>query len=115
MPVYRHPRAPQDVAGHPPNRVHVSRGDTREVASDGTFEVPASVAEAIADHEGVSVASMRVEAAEGDAAASASDEGEISDGDDGDEAATDGGTCEVVKGDGEVCGRQLPCQYHSEA
>lgn len=24
------------------------------------------------------------------------------------------GTCEVVKSDGEVCGRDLPCPYHSE-
>ena len=23
-------------------------------------------------------------------------------------------TCDVVKSDGEVCGRELPCQYHSE-
>jgi len=28
-------------------------------------------------------------------------------GDDGDE------TCNVTKADGEVCGRDLPCQYHS--
>lgn len=23
-------------------------------------------------------------------------------------------TCEVVKSDGEVCGRELPCAYHTE-
>lgn len=23
------------------------------------------------------------------------------------------GTCDVVKSDGEVCGRELPCRYHS--
>jgi len=23
-------------------------------------------------------------------------------------------TCEVVKSDGDVCGRELPCSYHSE-
>lgn len=23
-------------------------------------------------------------------------------------------TCEVVKSDGELCGRDLPCQYHSD-
>jgi hypothetical protein len=23
-------------------------------------------------------------------------------------------TCEVVKNDGEVCGRELPCPYHSD-
>ena len=24
------------------------------------------------------------------------------------------GTCEVVKSDGDVCGRDLPCQYHPD-
>lgn len=34
---------------------------------------------------------------------------------DGDGAdAGDAGTCQEVKNDGEVCGRDLPCQYHSE-
>lgn len=33
-------------------------------------------------------------------------------GDDGDESRA---TCETVKEDGEVCGRELPCPYHSEA
>lgn len=23
-------------------------------------------------------------------------------------------TCDVVKSDGEVCGRELPCRYHSD-
>lgn len=23
-------------------------------------------------------------------------------------------TCQTVKSDGEVCGRELPCQYHTE-
>lgn len=26
----------------------------------------------------------------------------------------DAETCDVVKNDGEVCGRELPCPYHSE-
>lgn len=26
----------------------------------------------------------------------------------------DSGTCQVVKNDGEVCGRDLPCSYHSD-
>lgn len=25
-----------------------------------------------------------------------------------------GDTCDVVKNDGDVCGRELPCPYHSE-
>ena len=33
------------------------------------------------------------------------------DGDDGDDG-DDPDTCEVVKSDGEVCGRELPCGYH---
>ena len=36
-------------------------------------------------------------------------EGDASDG--GDE--TDSATCETVMSNGEVCGRELPCQYHS--
>jgi hypothetical protein len=31
---------------------------------------------------------------------------------DGDDSATD--TCDVVKADDEVCGRDLPCPYHSD-
>jgi len=38
------------------------------------------------------------------------DDGEDDPSDDGDGA----GTCEVVKSDGEVCGRELPCAYHSD-
>ena len=29
-------------------------------------------------------------------------------------AGDEAGTCEAVKSDGEVCGRELPCQYHTE-
>jgi len=39
--------------------------------------------------------------------------GEGTDADSGQtEADTD--TCQTVKSDGEVCGRELPCPYHSE-
>ena len=34
--------------------------------------------------------------------------------DDSDRVSDETGTCETVKSDGEVCGRELPCQYHSE-
>lgn len=30
------------------------------------------------------------------------------------ESADDADTCEVEKSDGEICGRELPCRYHSE-
>lgn len=59
MPTYRHPRS------HPPARVHVSRGDKRPVADDGTFDAPRQVAESIADHHGVSAAEMRVDSDDG--------------------------------------------------
>ncbi|MFC4549385.1 MULTISPECIES: hypothetical protein [Halorussus] len=38
----------------------------------------------------------------------ASDEEETTEGEDG------SNTCDVVKSDGEVCGRDLPCAYHSD-
>lgn len=84
MPRYRHPRADD---GHPPAQIHVSRGHKAAVADDGTFEAPAPVAEAIARDHGVDVSEMAV----------------------GDDTET----CDVVKQDGDVCGRDLPCPYHS--
>ena len=30
------------------------------------------------------------------------------------DAYDDAGTCQVEKADGEVCGRELPCAYHSD-
>lgn len=30
------------------------------------------------------------------------------------EAQPESGTCQTVKADGEICGRELPCPYHSE-
>jgi len=32
----------------------------------------------------------------------------------GDETNSEASTCEAVKSDGEVCGRELPCPYHTE-
>lgn len=32
-----------------------------------------------------------------------------------DGAVDDAEACQTVKGDGEVCGRELPCPYHSES
>jgi hypothetical protein len=84
MPTYRYPTAPA------PARIHVGRADKREVADDGTFEAPAGVARAIAERHDTTLAEMRV---------------------DGD---PDTETCDTVKADGEVCGRELPCPYHSD-
>lgn len=115
MPTYRHPRAAADEPGRPPAAVHVTRAHNAAVDDDGVFEAPVRVGQAIAADFDTTEEAMRVEAAETDAEGEEQNVGETSDGDDGDETATDGGTCEVVKGDGEVCGRDLPCQYHSEA
>lgn len=61
------------------------------IDSDGTIECPAELAEeiaaALADHYGADA------------------DGLLGGG---------GGTCDVVKSDGDVCGRERPCQYHSE-
>lgn len=43
-------------------------------------------------------------------------DGDDDDDDDGDDDRGEASaTCETVKTDGEVCGRELPCPYHSEA
>jgi len=88
MPEYRHPRTLDGVDGHPPARVNAPRGNPGYVVSDGTFEAPERVGRELADAYGVDVSAMRV----------------------GDETET----CETVKSDGEVCGRELPCRFHSD-
>lgn len=87
MPQYRHPRADDSVGGPPPSAVHVSRGETVAVDADGTFEAPERIGRAIAQRYGETAASIRVEGTP---------------------------TCDAIKSDGEVCGRDLPCRYHSE-
>lgn len=80
----RHPRALADVAGHPPSAVSVDR--TEYAIEDGIVDVPDEyVADRLASAYGLSVSDIRVTE-----------------------------TCDVVKADGEVCGRELPCPYHSE-
>jgi hypothetical protein len=62
MPEYRHPLADADTPGKPPAQIHVGRReDNVAVADDGTFTVPAPVAEAEAARCGVDVEAMRVE------------------------------------------------------
>jgi len=60
-------------------------GELVPVEDDDTFEAPDAWVEAFADRYGVDVATIAQEQ-----------------------------TCDVVKHDGEVCGRELPCPYHSE-
>lgn len=97
MPRYRHP------ARHPPKRVHVTRADKRAVDEDGVFDAPRSVAEAIAGQYDTTIDEMAVDGVVNDSSAG---EGDASD------ETEDAETCSVVKGDGEVCGRTLPCPYH---
>jgi len=84
MPEYRHPTTLDGVPGKAPARVHVTRAEAAAVTG-GTFDAPESVGEAVAARFGVDVPDIRV-----------------------------GGTCETIKSDGEVCGRDLPCSYHTE-
>ena len=95
MPVrtYRHPRTLADVPGQPPASVDL-QGETVPVDRSGdtaTFTTAdGSAVEAFARAYGVTADDL------------VTDEG------------GERGTCDVVKSDGEVCGRPLPCQYHSE-
>jgi len=81
-----HPVALSDD-GHVDSTVYVN-GDAVPVDDDGTFEVDDEHwLESFADRYGYDVADLRVDY---------------------------GGTCDTVKSDGDVCGRDLPCPYHSE-
>jgi hypothetical protein len=88
MPTVRHPRDREDVAGHPPAAVTV-RGRSYDVARDddtATVDLPTD-------------ADVRALASAYDLAADALRVAE---------------TCDVVKADGDVCGRDLPCPYHTD-
>jgi len=84
MTEYVHPRALDGDA--PAIAVDIGGGHVA-LDDDGHFETADDAAVArLADAYGVDVSELRVAKA----------------------------TCDVVKTDGEVCGRQLPCPYHSE-
>jgi hypothetical protein len=83
MSEYRHPRALDDVAGHPPAQVHLAGAHV--AVTGGTFEADARTVEGLAAAYDVDVARLRVSE-----------------------------TCDAVKSDGEVCGRELPCPYHDD-
>ena len=76
---------------------------TYRVFDEGRIDCPehleAEIAEALADRYGVEAETLL----DGDSDVDA-DEDDV-------EAA---GTCDTVKNDGDVCGRDLPCSYHSE-
>jgi len=84
MPTVRHPQDREDVAGHLPARVTVN-GDSY-VVKDGRVTLPTD-------------ADVRTLAAAYDLAP---------------EDLSDTETCDVVKADGEVCGRERPCSYHDD-
>jgi mRNA-degrading endonuclease toxin of MazEF toxin-antitoxin module len=85
MPEVSHPAADRDAS---PAAVTVGT-TTYAVDSDGIVQCPddtaASVADRLADAHGVAADALLTQA-----------------------------TCQAVKDDGEVCGRELPCRYHSE-
>ena len=94
MQRYRHPTAVDDDLPTPPQAVTVG-GDTVPVDSDGTFTAASdAVVRPVADAYGMAVSDLRTDS---DARAS-----------------SDADTCDTVKADGDVCGRELPCPYHSE-
>lgn len=91
------PKSRDDVDGYADGWVDVG-GDLVPVEDDGTFEHPdigREWAVGYAERESVDVGAVLV----GDADTSESE-------------ASEGDTCETVKADGEVCGRERPCPYH---
>jgi len=93
----QHPQADRDCPL--PAAVTCPDGETRHPDSDGWVTAPDDVARALADawaaHYG----------ADADALLGA---------DDADAGGGPADTCDAVKLDGEVCGRDLPCPYHTD-
>jgi hypothetical protein len=82
MPTVRHPRDRDDVTGHLPARVTVN-GESYAV-EDGRVDLPTDAdVRALAAAYGLTPTDL-----------------------------SDTKTCEVVKSDGDVCGRERPCAYH---
>jgi hypothetical protein len=87
MPRYRHPRLDADHSGPVGFSVSLA-GETVPVDDEGCFETDdAAAVRALADSYETDLESLRVDTTV---------------------------TCDVVQNDGEVCGRELPCPYHSE-
>ena len=83
MPRYRHPRVPTDHDGDPGFAVSLG-GATVELDSEGCFETDdAAAVRALAAAYDTTPDALRVD-----------------------------DTCDVVKSDGDVCGRERPCPYH---
>lgn len=87
MPTYQHPRiGPEDDVA-----IAVDLGDYQVVTdADGRFDAESDAdVKALATAYRTTPAEMRV-------------------------GGDDPGTCDVTKADGEVCGRELPCPYHTD-
>lgn len=97
MPTVYHPNAVRDTDDDVDDRVYLG-GESVEVSDDGTLDVTDGQADTLARMYDVTVSDLRV--------------GEETD--DGPTGGDESGTCTEVKTDGEVCGRDLPCPYHSE-
>lgn len=111
----RHPYSLDDDAPDPDATVHWGgRRDWSDVDSDGTFTVPDDRAEQFVESwpeaDGYSLDDLRVDedGESGDSGEASDDAGKESEGD------HDAGTCTATLTNGEVCGRELPCQYHTE-
>lgn len=88
----RHPRA---LEGDPPQIAVDVNGSHVDLDADGIFEIPDDARpwlERFAAAHGVDAEDLVVE---------------------DDEPSSD--TCQVEMSDGETCGRELPCRYHSDA
>jgi hypothetical protein len=97
-----HPLA-GDGTGVPPATVDVN-GDTVPV-DDDTFEVPDGARGWLQQFAG---------AYDVDPDDIVYKEDGSPDGDEDADTNTEAETCDTVKSDGEVCGRELPCAYHSD-
>jgi len=86
MPRYRHPRT---LGRDDPAQFAVDLGGDRvTLDADGCFETDdRGAVERLADAHDCDVADLRVDTAD---------------------------TCDTVKSDGEVCGRDRPCPYHDD-
>ena len=88
MPTVRHPQSFDDVAGQPKAAVTIN-GETYPIDRDdspATVDVPTDDAvRVLANAYGLDADALRLTE-----------------------------TCEAVKNDGDVCGRELPCRFHSE-
>lgn len=113
----RHPYTITDDAPSPDGTVHWGgRRQWSAVNDDGTFHVPDDAAHNLdewADGYGYALSDLIVsDDAGGDLSEASDDTADGSDSDADGQDGEQGDTCDTVKADGEVCGRERPCAYH---